>query len=61
MAAPSCYAGGMDWTLIFEIVGSVVLGTLGVVVVIEAFRLMAALIGVLTEAWAERKKRRLRH
>lgn len=51
----------MDWTLIFEIVGSVVLGTLGVVVVIEAFRLMAALIGVLTEAWAERKKRRLRH
>jgi hypothetical protein len=50
----------MNWTLIFEIVGSVVLGTLGVIVVIGLIRAIAALMGVLAEEWADRKKRKLR-
>jgi len=50
----------MDWTEIFKIFGSAALGALGAFVVIEFWRLMAALLGVVAEAWADRKKRRLR-
>jgi hypothetical protein len=54
------YADSMDWNEIFKIFGSVALGALGAFVVIEFYRLMTALIGVLVEAWTERKKRRFR-